>query len=364
LGVLTTAFSQALGGELSDRLGRRRVLALSLWSRAATTALLALAIRGRWPLGWMIAIHLTSTFLAHFFEPAARGWVADHAGARERHRGYALLRTATHGGFAAGPALGGFLAERSYAALFLASAAVCALCAMGVSWLRDDAPKSAPEQRFDAAGALQAARDPLFLRLCALNALISVAMAQLVVPLSLYATRFAGLRDAQLGLLLSLNGAMTVLLQVPAARAMTGVPLSRAIVAGCLAYALGFAWVGHAGGFAALACAVAVITLGELLVPTAVQAVAANMAPARQRGRYLGFLGLSRQLGASIGPAAGCAALEIATARGAAGHWHAVAGVSALAALGFWVLGGRLGPVALGTAAHPDEDPDELIVGA
>lgn len=365
LGVLATAFSQGLGGELSDRVGRRRVMVLALWGRALTVLGLAAAVAGGWPTPALIALHVASSFVAHFFEPAARGWIADHTAESERHKAFGWLRLATSGGFAAGPALGGLLAHRSYPAMFAASAVVCALCAAAASlFLGADSGRERSE-RFRLGGLTAAARDPRFLRLCALNALLSIAMAQLVVPLSVYATRFAGLREPQVGALLSLNGALIVLLQIPATNVLSGVPLTRTLFAGALSYALGYAWVGWAGGFAGLLAAVCVITVGEILVPPASQALAANLAPKGQRGRYLGFFGLSRQLGSAIGPVAGCAALDLASGRGFGGHWPAVSAVCLASAAGFWLLAAWVDPVEDGMPdLLPDEAGDELKLGA
>lgn len=364
--VLATAIGQGLGGELSDRLGRRRVMVLSLWLRTATVAALAAAISGEWGLAAIIGLHLASSFVAHFFEPAARGWVADHAAVKDRHRAYGWLRTATHGGFAAGPALGGLIAGKSYPLLFGASAAVCALCAIAASILLGDDRRHSREKTGDEGWGLLSVKDKRFRRLCLLNALLAVAMAQLVVPLSLYATSFLNLGEAQIGLVLSLNGALIVLLQIPATHLLTGAPLSAALAGGAALYALGYAWVGRALGLEGLLGAVALVSLGEILVPAAVHALAANLAPERLLGRYMGMLGLSRQLGSAVGPIAGCASLELAVGRSPGLHWLAVSAIAALSSLGFFLLGKDLKPFEQGIddPALEDEGLDQSTPGA
>jgi len=231
-GVLATALSQGWGGTLSDRWGRRRVMVLSLWGRAATVFVLAAAIRGGWSLGAIVGIHLLSSFVSHFFEPSARGWVADHSKPAERHRAYGLLRTAVCAGFAVGPVLGGLLADRSYYLLFAASAVVCAISAAAANLTLKNSPSGRPRGTVDKAREAEEGVDPTFLKLCFFYALLSVAMAQLVVPLSLYATKFVGLRDSQMGLLLSLNGILIVLFQIPAVNLFTGIRLTVAVAFG------------------------------------------------------------------------------------------------------------------------------------
>ncbi len=366
ISVLATAVGQGIGGELSDRIGRRRVMVLSLWLRTATVAGLAAAIKGDWGIPEIVGFHLVSSFVAHFFEPAARGWVADHAGIKDRHRAYGWLRTSTHGGFAAGPALGGLIAGKSYPLLFGATAAVCALCAFAASILLEDDRRHPREKSGDEGWSVLAVKDKRFRRLCALNALLAVAMAQLVVPLSLYATNFLSLNEAQIGLVLSLNGALIVLLQVPATHLLTGAPLSAALAGGAAMYAFGYAWVGRSLGLEGLLGAVALVSLGEITVPAAVHALSANMAPERLRGRYMGMLGLSRQLGSAIGPVAGCASLQLAVGRSPALHWYAVSAIAALSALGFFLLGKDLKPSEQGITepALADEGLDQSTPGA
>ncbi len=358
ISVAVSALSQGYGGPLSDRLGRRRVLSFSLWARASTVLVLSAAVLWRWPLPLLIALHVVSSLAAGLFEPAARGWVADHSEGAARHRAFGWLRAATHGGFALGPALGGFLAHRSYALAFAASAAVCALCALGAAWLpRDDGrPGAAPL----ALSSMRPPRDARFLRLCAANGLLAVATAHLVVPLSLYATRSLGLSSAQVGLLLALNGALIVLLQVPVTHALAGTRLSTVLVAGSILYAAGFGAVGAAAAFGGVAAAVVLITAGEILVPAGAHTLAANMAPARERGRWLGFLGLTRQAGSAFGPLAGCAGIEAAALHGL-GHeyWFVVGALGLACAAGFHAVGRGLGAAEQGLSGELD-DADDL----
>jgi len=356
LTVLVTAFSQWLGGILSDRYGRGQIMIPALWSRAATSLAIAYAIRSEWALGALLSAHVLATFLSHFFEPAARGWIADHTGARQRYRAFGLQRMAAYGGFALGPALGGLVADSSYFLIFTFCAAVCGFCALGATiLLRGEAPPKGGT-RWRESLSLDAGLDWNFLRLCGFYALLSVAMAQLVVPLSIYAKEIVGLKESQVGLLLSLNGLLIVLFQMPVVHLFSGVRLTAAISLGALMYALGYAWVGWAGGLGGLAGAVAVVTAGEILVPSAVHALAANMSPDKERGRFLGVLGLSRQLGSAIGPLAGCAGLELAVAVGLPGHWLGVSVLALIAAAGFLSMGGRL---------LPDEEGlvDDLLEG-
>ena len=363
LSMLVTALSQGVGGELSDAWGRRRVMVFSLWARTATILAMAWVMRSGGSFALLIGVHLVSSFFAHFFDPAARSWVADHTPPRGRAHAYGLLRMASNLGFAVGPAVGGLLASRGYAPLFFLSGAVCAVCAVGVSLGVRDRRGVAHTETFEATGVLKASTDRVFLRFCGWNVLISVAKAQLIVSLSVYAAEFVGLAESQVGLLFSLNGLIVVLFQYPATLLLARGRLSRGLAAGCLLYAVGYCQVGAAGGFAGLALAMVVLTCGELFVSPTVHALAANMAPPRLRGRYLGFVGLSQQVGAALGPLTGGLGLQYLSARWVPGHWLAVACVAAAAGAGFYSMGRKLKPGDHGLDPDAAEITDAADLG-
>ena len=341
LNVVFASVAQALGGELSDIAGRQRVMRDSLSLRAAAVGVLAYAVWRRWPFAPLVSLLFLSTLIGNFFEPAARGWVADHCPPSQRSRGYGLLRIAVNLGWVVGPAVGGTLAQSSYALLFAATAATCGLCSGLVAWTIDNVPGERGEERFAFSGVLQARKNPRFLRVCGLSLALGVVMAQLVVSLSIHATQFVGLTDAQVGWLFSLNGLIVVLIQVPATRWWSQFPLTTALAAGSLFYAAGYAWVGTAPTLVAMSAAIVVVTLGETTVAPALQSLWANLAPPREKGRYVGFAGLVFQMGHALGPLLGGLALQYLSPVHPSMPWLGVALVAAAAGGGFYAIGGR-----------------------
>lgn len=358
--MLFGSLAQALGGELSDIVGRKAVMRLSLSLRALTVGLLAFAVWKRWPVPLMLAVLYVSGFCGHFFDPASRGWVADRCGPRERARAYGLLRIAGNAGWAIGPAIGGTLAAGSYPLMFLATAIVCSFCALLVTFGIREAPALRPEERFSFGGILKAGREARFLAVCALSLVLGTVQSQLVVSLSVHSTQFVGVSESQVGLLFSLNGVLVVALQYFATRRWSAYPLTASLAAGSLLYAAGYAFVGLAGAFAALIAAVTIVTLGEITVAPALQSLWANMAPAREKGRYVGFAGFSRDVGFALGPLLGGLALQHASPRFPPGPWLAVAIVGTVAAAGFHLLAGRLSAEEQGleeSLAGPTKEP-------
>ena len=337
--LMFAALSQGAGGELSDLYGRKAVMLGSIWGRTATALALAVAINRAWPLAALLATHFVAVFAVNFFDPAARGWVADHCSEAERPIGYSLLRIAVNAGWAIGPACGGFLAEGSYARLFFWSAIAGLICAIGVGVSIQDLPGSTRQGEFRISGVFEAAGDATFLRLCLFTVLIAIAMGQMVNSLSLYAADFLNLSEGRIGLLFSVNGVMVVFFQYALTLWWSRFRISSAVAGGAVLYAIGYGWVGFATGFLTMAAAVATVTVGEMIVSPGLHTLAANMAPAGEKGRYLGFLGFAYQFGSALAPLAGGLGLQYISAAWKPGHWELIALFAAVAAAGFLTVG-------------------------
>ncbi|MDX6769009.1 MAG: MFS transporter [Elusimicrobiota bacterium] len=337
--LLATAAGQGVGGELSDSWGCKRVMAAGVAGRAAFTALLAVAIARDWTLAALAGAHLLAAFMGNLYDPAVKSWIAQEHPAEDRARAYGLLRMAANAAWAVGPALGGFMAGRSYALMFGTTAAVCALALVLLLWAVPPSPPAQDREGFDLVALLAVARDGRYLRYCLLTVALGLMTAQLVAPLSVHAVEHGGLSETQLGVLFTVNGALVVLLQTGANAAIAGSRLTAAAAVACLFYAAGWPFIGFAAGLPALAAGMAVVTVGEVLLSPTSSALAANMAPARNRGRYLGFHGLSYQLGHALGPLLGGLGAEHLSGRWAPAPWVAAGAMAGACGWGFHLLG-------------------------
>jgi MFS family permease len=341
-GLAATAVGQAIGGELSDVLGCKHVMIVSLLGRAAFAALLSAAVARDWPVSAVVFFLVAAGFTGTLYGPAVRAWIAHEHPAADRARAYGLLRVATNAAWAVGPAIGGFMAGYSYALMFAVTAAMCLVCLVLLVFLVPEAPAVRLGERFSIPGTLAVARDPRFFELSALSVLIACVMAQLVAPLSAHAVAHGGLDEAGVGLLFTVNGALVVLFQTTASALVSRTALTRAAAAGCLFYLAGWSWIGFARGWWPLALGMAIVTTGEIVVSPCLEALSANMAPARLRGRYLGFQGLAQTLGQALGPLLGGLGSEHLTGRSVPAPWLAAGALAGAASLGFRALGRRI----------------------
>src|SRR6267378_360279 len=122
--ALAGAVGQVVGGELTDRLGRKVVIVGSQLVRSTTFVGFGLAILIHAPIIWFGLLTALSALSGRAFEPPSGAMVADIATGSARAEYYAILRIGGNLGWAIGPAIGGFLAALSYPTLFMIAALV------------------------------------------------------------------------------------------------------------------------------------------------------------------------------------------------------------------------------------------------
>jgi MFS family permease len=193
-------------------------------------------------------------------------------------------------------------------------------------------------ERLTLAGIFSASRNRYFLVFVILCTLFFVSMGQMTTTLSVFSVDRAGFSLEQYGVLLTLNGLLVALLQYPVARLVNRLPHSRVLQVGSLLYALGYLVMGLVGSYWVAFTAMVIITLGEITTAPTMLAVVGEIAPAGQRGRYMGFYGLSETIGVSTGPMLGGILLDSFATNGLA-IWGIIGIVALLAGFGFFFWG-------------------------
>jgi MFS family permease len=128
---------------------------------------------------------------------------------------------------------------------------------------------------------------------------------QLFSTLTMFSTTELHLSEADVGLLYTVNGALVLLLQIPAVALIDRAGPRRAIVIGPLLYTIAYLAIGVSGSYLHLALAVALLTAGEVVFAPALSDMAVHLGDPRRLGRAFGLFGLMQQLGVSVGPLVG-----------------------------------------------------------
>jgi len=247
---------------------------------------------------------------------------------------YGLLRVGGNLGFAAGPALGAYLMTfLPYAWLFGLTTLTWALSFCLILFFLRESFRGTTE-RVDLRSTLSVASNRSFLMFTGLSLLVFMAMGQLGSTLSVFTVDRIGFSTAQYGLLLTMNGIIVVISQYPVARGVDRMPRARGLILGSLLYGLGYLSMGWVGDFGWALAAIVVVTAGEVVFSPLTLSVVADLSPEEQRGRYMGFYGLSQTLGVSFGPLLGGVLLE-AFPNNPHFIWGTIASVAFVAAAGF-----------------------------
>jgi DHA1 family multidrug resistance protein-like MFS transporter len=217
--MLTVFLFAPLWGRVSDRIGRRPLIAFGL--AGTTLALISFALFRTLPLAY-VARALTGVFVAAVI-PVATAEVGDISGQSSRAHRFALLTSASLLGFLIGPALGGWLTNASWlggergsgagAYVPVATAAVLsALTAAAVALWLPGPVMAAAEAEARSDGALHRSMiqrvAPTLLVL-----LVMFALASFEVAITLRGQQRLGWSPAQIGFLFAECSAVMIVIQ-------------------------------------------------------------------------------------------------------------------------------------------------------
>jgi MFS family permease len=310
VGVIFGLFATAgvagsmVGGALTDRLGRKAMLIFGL----VTSALSSLLMGAVDSIQLFFVLAVFVGLLADSAGPAQQAMVADLLPEEKRAQGFGIIRVAFNLAVTIGPMVGGLLAARSYMLLFVCDA-VSSLITAGVVYLaiqetRPEAGQAAAGETITQTfgGYRRALQDTAFLWFLGASMLMTLVYVQMNTTLGVYLRDSHGIAEQGFGYILSLNAGMVVLFQFPITRHITRYRPLVMMALGTLLYAVGFAMYGFVELYLLFLGAMAVITLGEMLVAPVGQAIVTHFAPEDMRGRYMAVYGFSWVFPFAVGP--------------------------------------------------------------
>ncbi|MGW1614335.1 MDR family MFS transporter [Streptomyces sp. NPDC002285] len=324
-------FSQPIGGLITDRWGRR----VALSGGMLATGALMLALGYAESTAVIVVVVFLLGVALDLFRPASQAIVADLFPPEGRPRAFGMLLWAVNLGFALSMALGGALARDGFLTLFWIDALSCAV--FGLLVWRGVPEGPARQTRVGQGRATDALRDQVMVIFVLLTLLCAFVFMQALTTLPLAMERH-GLPTSSYGLVMALNGLTIVVLQPLMGHRLGHVDRTHGLVLGMVLMGVGnaaTAWVTTTPGYAG---AVAVWTVGEVLLTSLGSALVADLAPVDLRGRYNGLYGLAWGLGSFTAPLGGTRLLEA----GAPVLWYTCAALCGVAAAGQWALRGAV----------------------
>ena len=300
-------FGSMFGGALTDQIGRKSVIIIGLIVSALTS--LGMGLVDRLELFYVLAV-VTGLF-ADMAGPAHQAMLTDLLPEEKRADGFGIMRVVMNLSVVIGPAIGGLLAAKSYLLLFGSDAVSSILTAIAFYFLvAETMPKAENSEEKEASpgfgetfrGYLNVLKDRAFMLFMLLSMVVTIVYMQMYGALPVFLRDVHGVPEAGFGMIMSLNAAMVVLMQFAITRKISSRPPMLMMALGALIYAVGFAMYGFVGEFSLFLVAMAIITIGEMVVTPIAQALVAKFSPEEMRGRYMAVFGISWLLPGAVGP--------------------------------------------------------------
>ena len=360
-------FGCLYGGALSDRFGRPAMIVIGNLGSAAMLVLLAFIGNP-----WIMAIALlVYGAISSMPTPAVAAYVSDVVPFRKQKRAYSLQTWAANFGFAIGPIIANQLVKISYALMFYAEAAVLAFATiLMIVFFKEVGLGKRPRGEVAPARASQAAESAAgnavehavkqtgesqrpqrfsvwrsYRRACADGALMSMVVLMFLYTLAYYqivsglpiSMTQIGLGTDEYSSLLTINGGLLCLLQIPAIGLFQRMSNTRVLVLGMSITAVGYAFQIGANSWVTFAIATVLWTLGELGTFPIAATTVANIAPKDVRGTYQGLYNLVWSLSNAFSPLVGG---WILNAFGSRVLWICCTVMFVIVAIGFYVTRG------------------------
>ncbi len=296
-----------LGGRLTDLVGRRNTMGISLFGGAASMLLM-------WQAEGLIAYAVSAFFvgLTHgMYHPASNSLLIDVVPEERRITAFAVVRWGVNLGFACGMAAGGVLAEHNYSYLFVGDAVTSAAFAIiAVTMLPHGVRTDKSESRWSTALADMMGNRAFviffFANLLAIGTFFQwgSSVARLIGDL--------GYPKSVYGWLMAANGLTIAFFEIPLSQVARKRSPRSVIALGFLLCGVGV-WInGFADVWWVIGVALLVFTAGEMISMPVSGAYVASLAPEKMRGRYSAGVGLTWNLGHAVAPGLGLLLYESA----------------------------------------------------
>ena len=319
-------------GKLADSVGHVRMMKVSLVSSGLVLLAYPLA---RSP-GQIIVATLALAVTTEAFRPASLSVLTDLAPPEQRKAAFAVNRLAVNLGMSIGPAIGGYLAEINFPAIFRVNGSTTLLAFTVLTMTGFKVAEHALTAGSDGSAAKRsrpAYKDLQLLGFLAACVPLAAVFFQHEGALPLDVVRDLGLPASFFGWMFTINTMIIVLFEVRLNLATSHWPHRKSLFFGGLFIAAGFGSMAFCRTGPMIAGTVVVWTIGEMLLLPSMSNFVAELAPVDRRGEYMGLYSMAWGIAFAIGPWLGTFTLQ------RYGHVALWAGAFVIAALASIAMG-------------------------
>ena len=301
---VTDMIGNMIGGALTDFLGRKTMIIMGL----VISAMTSLGMGFVQELEWFYVMGAISGLFATAAGPAHEAMLIDILPEKKRSEGFGVMRVAMNLSVAIGPAIGGFLASRSFLILFVADTVTSLITALIVYLVVEESMPEEKESKVKKGfkdtfiGYGDVLKDRKFMMFVVISTIATLVYSQMYSTLSVFLRDVHGVPASGYGWLMTLNAGMVVLFQFMITRRISKRPPMLILALGSLLYVIGFGMYGFVNVYLMFMLAMVIITIGEMVIIPVAQAYVGNAAPEDMRGRYSGVMGFSWMIPWMIGP--------------------------------------------------------------
>jgi len=297
-----------VAGTLADKVGRKVVMNFSLTVNGIAYFLLLFAHTYPQFAGLMVLVGLSNPL----YQVGADAMLADMIPSEKRTDAFTINRIANNAAFAMGPAIGGFLATRSYNLAFYCAGIGFISYSILLFFLAKETLVVVPRNESVSSGLdeimqsfKRVGSDKVFMAFVMAVSVGLIAPTLLWILMPVYSKTNFGIPEFLYGWIPTTNGLMCVFVQYPVTRMTRRYRALPVLAAGMFIYAIGVGSVALMSGFWGFWLSMVILTFGELtLVPTSSKYVA-DLAPADLRGRYMSIYWLGWGLARTLSPILG-----------------------------------------------------------
>lgn len=279
-----------LGGRLTDRIGTKPVMFWSLVTNGIILILM-LQVYNFWSVSAVVFFMSVSS---EIFRPANSVSIRQNSRPEDRTRAISLYRMSVNLGFTVAPALGGLLATFGWGWLFWVDGLTCIGAALMLLRLPDDkvpaTAQPAATETVEKPEQTSPFRDRPFMWFILLTVVNAVIFMQILWTVPVYFKEVYVWTEAQIGLIMALNGFIVFVVEMPLIYRIDGTRLPVVFIRiGLVMYLL--AYLSLVAPFAAIIAAVAYmvfISFGEIFVMPFSSNYVMGRSPEGKLGQYLG----------------------------------------------------------------------------
>jgi len=318
-----------LGGKLTDKIGFYPVI---MWSLTVSGIMFILLQFARSFEGFCIGIFFLMV-VADMLRPAVYVAVNAYSKPANRTRSVTLIRLAINLGFSMGPAAGGFIiALWSYAGLFWTDGLTCILAGAFFVTLLNKKKVREDTKVQTGAGYLSPYRDKPYLLFVLIVALVGFAFLQYFSTIPLFYRDVHHLSEGYIGLILSTNGLLIFLLEMPMVKYTENrnIPILITICISSLVIAMSFIVLNLTLWTGILIVGMLLVTVGEMGNFPFLNRFALDRAERGKSGDYMALFTIAFSIGHIFGHNTG---MHLINKFGFSTTWYIMSGALVVAAL-------------------------------